>query len=148
MVGQGPPIPAVGAGWVCVCGGGCSLNVLFSLAYHISSCFPFLWDTAQYRLKICLKEPLNPKQPTNSLSCSRSVFVFVSFINLLERSLRTFGITDLFGYNVGRGLGPIKHIKPDPPVIYYGPFQDGTSKFLNVTCCNVRVYMVFSNMVT
>ena len=26
-----------------------------------------LWETAQYRLKYCLKGPLNPKQPTNQI---------------------------------------------------------------------------------
>ena len=26
---------------------------------------PSLWETAQYRLKYCLKGPVNPKQPTN-----------------------------------------------------------------------------------
>ena len=26
---------------------------------------PSLWETARYRLKYCLKVPLNPKQPTN-----------------------------------------------------------------------------------
>ena len=26
---------------------------------------PSLWETARYRLKYCLKGPLNPKQPTN-----------------------------------------------------------------------------------
>ena len=34
-----------------------------------SSCSPLspsLWETARYRLKYCLKGPLNPKQPTNN----------------------------------------------------------------------------------
>ena len=26
---------------------------------------PSFWETARYRLKYCLTEPLNPKQPTN-----------------------------------------------------------------------------------
>ena len=29
---------------------------------------PSLWETARYRLKYCLKGPLNPKQPTNQLT--------------------------------------------------------------------------------
>ena len=33
------------------------LSILFSS--------PSLWETAPYRLKYCLKGPLNPKQPTN-----------------------------------------------------------------------------------
>ena len=56
-VGQGPTALAVGAG------GGC-LDI-FSLIYPFSSLSPSLWETARYRLKYCLKGPLNPKQPTN-----------------------------------------------------------------------------------
>ena len=48
---------AVGAG------GGC-LDI-FTLLYLSSSLSPSLWETARYRLKYCLKGPLNPKQPTN-----------------------------------------------------------------------------------
>ena len=56
-VGQGPTALAVGAG------GGC-LDI-FSLIYPFSSLSPSLWEMARYRLKYCLKGPLNPKQPTN-----------------------------------------------------------------------------------
>ena len=56
-VGQGPTVLAVGAG------GGC-LDI-FTLIYPFSSLSPSLWETARYRLKYCLKGPLNPKQPTN-----------------------------------------------------------------------------------
>ena len=55
--GQGPIALAVGAG------GGC-LDI-FSLIYLFSFPSPSLWETARYRLKYCLKGPLNPKQPTN-----------------------------------------------------------------------------------
>ena len=57
IVGQGPIVLAVGAG------GGC-LDI-FTLLYLFSSLSPSLWETARYRLKYCLKGPLNPKQPTN-----------------------------------------------------------------------------------
>ena len=57
-VGQGPTALAVGAG------GGC-LDI-FTLIYPFSSLSPSLWETARYRLKYCLKGPLNQKQPTNS----------------------------------------------------------------------------------
>ena len=61
-VGQGPTALAVGAG------GGC-LDI-FTLIYPFSFLSPSLWETARYRLKYCLKGPLNPKQPTNQpLSC-------------------------------------------------------------------------------
>ena len=55
-VGQGPTALAVGAG------GGC-LDI-FTLIYPFSPLSPSLWETARYRLKYCLKGPLNPK-PTN-----------------------------------------------------------------------------------
>ena len=37
----------------------------FSLIYLFSFLSPSLWETTRYRLKYCLKGPLNPKQPTN-----------------------------------------------------------------------------------
>ena len=51
-VGQVPTALAVGAGGV----------VWTFLLPSILS--PSLWETARYRLKYCLKGPLNPKQPT------------------------------------------------------------------------------------
>ena len=68
-VGQGPTALAVGAG------GGC-LGI-FTLIYPFFPFSSFLWETARYRLKYCLKGPLNPKQPTNQLTK----------IGYLERSL-------------------------------------------------------------
>ena len=55
-VGQGPTALAVGAGEGCL--------DIFTLIYPFSSLSPSLWETARYRLKYCLKGPLNPKQPT------------------------------------------------------------------------------------
>ena len=57
VVGQGPNALAVGAD------GGC-LDI-FILIYPFSSLSPFLLETAPYRLKYCLKGPLNPKRPIN-----------------------------------------------------------------------------------
>ena len=57
IVGQGPTALTVGAG------GGC-LDIL-TLIYLFSPLSPSLWETARYRLKYCLKGPLNPRQPTN-----------------------------------------------------------------------------------
>ena len=59
IVGQGPTALAVGAG------GGC-LDI-FIFIYPFSPLSPSLWETARYRLKYCLKGPLNPNQPTNQL---------------------------------------------------------------------------------
>ena len=55
-VGQGPTAPAVGAGGDCL--------DIFTLIYPFFPLSPSLWETARYRLKYCLKGPLNPK-PTN-----------------------------------------------------------------------------------
>ena len=57
IVGQGPIALAVGAG------GGC-LDI-FTLRCLFSPLSPSLWEAARYRLKYCLKGPLNPIQPTN-----------------------------------------------------------------------------------
>ena len=57
-VGQGPTALAVGAGGVCL--------DIFTLIYPFFPLSPSLWETARYRLKYCLKGPLNPK-PTNQL---------------------------------------------------------------------------------
>ena len=59
-VGQGPTALAVGAG------GGCLDNL--TLIYPFFPLTPSLWVTARYRLKYCLKGPLNPKQSTNQHS--------------------------------------------------------------------------------
>ena len=56
IVGQGPIALAVGVG-------GGSLDI-FTLLYPFSLLSPSLWETARYRLKYCLKGPLNQKQPT------------------------------------------------------------------------------------
>ena len=59
--GQGPTALAVGAG-----GGYWDI---FTLICPFSPVSPSLWETAPYRLKYCLKGPLNlNNQPTNSKS--------------------------------------------------------------------------------
>ena len=56
-VGQGPTALAVGAG------GGClDISTIF---FPFSPLPPSLWEISRYKLKYCLKGPLNPKQPTN-----------------------------------------------------------------------------------
>ena len=71
-VGQGPIVLAVGAG------GGC-LDI-FTILYLFSSLSPSLWETARYRLKYCLKGPLNPKQPTNQ-DVTKLVLDFANRVN-------------------------------------------------------------------
>ena len=71
-VGQGPTALAVGAGKGCL--------DIFTLIYPFSSLSPSLWETARYRLKYCLKGPLNPKQPTNQPTqvhvCQTNLHIF------------------------------------------------------------------------
>ena len=61
-VGQGPTALAVGAGGGCV--------AIFTLNYPLFLLSPSLRETARYRLKYCLKEPLNQKtnQPSQQLT--------------------------------------------------------------------------------
>ena len=81
-VGQRPTALAGGVG------GGC-LDI-FTLFYLFSPLSPFLWETARYRLKYCLKGPLNPKEPTNqhprnsrTNSCGNRVISFRATEGLL-----------------------------------------------------------------
>ena len=64
IVGQGPTALAVGAGRGCL--------DIFTLIYPFSPLSPSCWETARYRLKYCLKGPLNPKQPTNQPYCNQN----------------------------------------------------------------------------
>ena len=54
---------AVGQGPIALAAGDCF--DIFTLLYPFSPLSPSLWETARYRLKYCLKGPLNPKQPVN-----------------------------------------------------------------------------------
>ena len=68
IVGQGPIALAEGAG------GGC-LDI-FSLVNPFSPLSPSLWETARYRLKYCLKGPLNLNQSINQSIQCRGVLQF------------------------------------------------------------------------
>ena len=63
-VGQGPTALAVGASWGCL--------DIFTLIYPLS---PSLWETARYRLKYCLKGPLNPKKPNQPTTQIEDFFI-------------------------------------------------------------------------
>ena len=56
-VGQGPTALAAVAGRGCL--------DICTLIYPFSPLSPSFWETARYRLKYCIKGPLNPKQQTN-----------------------------------------------------------------------------------
>ena len=102
IVGQGPIALAVGAG------GGC-LDI-FTLIYPFSPLSSSLWETARYRLKYCLKGPLNPTQlgrPTGLdhsrarpyCACSRCGWgLFGHFFSHLSF---------LFSFSLSLGDGPI-----------------------------------------
>ena len=80
-VGKGPTAVEAGAG------GGWGIT---PFAYHISFLSPSLWETARYRLKYCLKEPLNLSiLPTNHPTNQPMDFTF---------SIKTFCITFDFFY--------------------------------------------------
>ena len=78
LPGPGRPtnLDTVGQGGA---GGGC-LDI-FTLLCPFSPLSPSLLETARYRLKYCLKGPLNPKQPTNQLPWLKlkRFFYFVTF---------------------------------------------------------------------
>ena len=82
--GQGPAALAVGAG-------------IFTLSFPFFLLSPSLWETARYRLKYCLKGPLNPKptnQPTNQPNWPngsgeefvRMVFIIYGHVILIKTS--------------------------------------------------------------
>ena len=78
-VWQGPTALAAGAG------GGC-LDI-FTLIYPFFPLSPSLWETARYRLKYCLKGPLNPKTTTTT-----TTRVFNTNLVLLKLSILLLGI--------------------------------------------------------
>ena len=66
---------------------------LFGHIYLFSFLSPSLWETARYRLKYCLKGPLNPKQPTNqphlATEIQRENFLLLArskFVSQFERA--------------------------------------------------------------
>ena len=82
-LGQGPTALTVGAG------GGC-LDI-FILIYPFSPLSPSLWETARYRLKYCLKGPLNPKQPTNQIYTVRVILVGAQTKRSMDKTDQTIG---------------------------------------------------------
>ena len=81
IVGQGPTALAVGAGR------GCLEFLLSSILSLLSSS---LWEMARYRLKYCLKGPLNPKQP-NLLQSVGGRVVQWPWVNFQCRGVLQFG---------------------------------------------------------
>ena len=69
------PVPGRPTIWITVGQGPKGCFDIFTLIYPFSPLSPSLWETARYRLKYCLKRPLNPKptnqQPTYAKSVDR-----------------------------------------------------------------------------
>ena len=92
-VGQGPAALAVGAGAECL--------DIFTLICPFFSLSPSLWETARYRLKYCLKGPLNPNnQPTNHRILSEMPAFFSQTLQsgfMIQK--KRFLLIDCFGLN-------------------------------------------------
>ena len=137
-VGQGPTVLAVGAG------GGC-LDI-FTLIYPFFPLSSSLWETARYRLKYCLKGPLNPKQPTNQpayldksrarafCACSRCGWgLFGHFFSRLSFLLS-------FSLSLGEGGGAMvlgKLPVPGRPTIWITVGQGPTALAVGAGCLDI-----------
>ena len=89
-VGQGPTALAVGAGGDCL--------DIFTLIYPFFPLPPSLWETARYRLKYCLKGPLNPK-PTNQPNPGRQMSGNKILVSTISASLQSKAVTIQY-YNI------------------------------------------------
>ena len=94
IVGQGPIALAVGAG------GGC-LD-FFTRLFPFSSFSPSLWETARYRLKYCLKGPLNPKQQQQQqpsvLNFSVVIGIYISLQMTINPSILRWVVLEVFTF--------------------------------------------------
>ena len=118
-VGQGPTALAVGAG------GGC-LDI-FTLIYPFFPLSPSLWETARFRLKYCLKGPLNPKS-TNILASLYKIqtAIVVTLISTWAAHFQTFYDKVVF-HVMGKELrGELSYgtfqsdkLPPPPPTTLY-----------------------------
>ena len=90
-VGQGPIALAVGAG-----GGGLDI---FTLIYPSFPLSPSLWETARYRLKYCLKGPLNPR-PTNQRTLYFISIIFVKKYNYILANINSESSRVIFSFFV------------------------------------------------
>ena len=77
IVGQGPIALAVGVGCLDI----------FILFYPFSPLSPSLWETARYRQKYCLKEPLNLKQPANQPTWRCILFYLSAYLLIVLSDL-------------------------------------------------------------
>ena len=99
IVRQGPVALAVGAGWGC-------FDIFFS---HLSFLSSFSLSL-RYRLKYCLKGPLNPKQPTNQLSNNSNTTEanLTKLHRKMEHKEKVCRAQELGSYAQGQGHNQVK----------------------------------------
>ena len=84
-VGQGPTALVVAAGRSCL--------DIFTLIYTFFPLSPSLWETARYRLKYCLKGPLNPKPTSENIFFFLTCFVRIPARNSMSPIIQTTWFT-------------------------------------------------------
>ena len=101
----------------------------FLLSSILPPLSPSLWETARYRLKYCLKGPLNPKEPTNVfVVLSSHVFSSALVLRLFHQgkrlhtkpslTQRMFG--NYWAFAVFRGPDLIANLSDGPKIIDHG----------------------------
>ena len=97
------------------CGWGCL--EIYTLLYLFSPLSPSFWETTRYRLKYCLKGPLNPKQQTMYIENTILVCFDIKFIRRDQKQLKNGeacrGSLTFFG------LSLINLISKDTCMVFY-----------------------------
>ena len=100
------------------------LSSILSLFLSLS-----LWETARYRLKYCLKGPLNPKQPTNLPNTTQeSCILTTSFSSITMPGQRSHRIKDSIRIYCWEVLGSKSQVKSD--ILCVGSVFDMQKQFL------------------
>ena len=69
------PVPERPTIWITAVGAGGGCLDIFTLIYPFSPLSPSLWEMARYRLKNCLKGPLNQKNQPTKIHVNRTVSI-------------------------------------------------------------------------
>ena len=73
VLGRPTILTTVGQGPIALAVGRVGVVWTFLLSSIVSLLSPSLWETVRYRLKYCLKGPLNPKQQTKKILVSLGI---------------------------------------------------------------------------